>query len=91
MNDLSDIRWKINLCDEKLISLIKERFSYSKEVALYKKENNLPIFDAKREEELIKKNLEILNDKDLETYYLNIFKSILNESKEYQKKVIENE
>ena len=91
MKNLNEIREKINEVDEALIKSFKLRMALVKEVALYKKENNMPIFDSKREEELIKKNISLLNDKELEEYYLNFFNSLLSESKKYQKKVIDND
>lgn len=39
-------------------------------VAEYKASNNLPILDLKRENELIKRNTQILNDQELEGYYI---------------------
>ena len=88
MSNLDDIRLKINDVDLKIIETFKERMNLAKEVALYKKENNLPIFDEAREKALIAKNLNALNDEELQEYYLNVFKKILEESKEYQKKII---
>ena len=88
MSNLDEIRLKINEVDLKIIEAFKERMILAKEVALYKKENNLPIFDEAREKALIAKNLNALNDEELQEYYLNVFKKILEESKEYQKKII---
>ena len=51
----------------------------------------MQVFDPKREEALIAKNINALNDKKLEGYYLEVFKEILKQSKEYQKKIIDNE
>ena len=55
--DLGEIRKRIDQIDRKLVELIEERLEIVKEVALYKKENNMKIFDRKREEEVIDKNL----------------------------------
>lgn len=91
MNNLDEIRVSINEVDLKIIEDFKTRMELAKKVALYKKENNLPIYDAAREKALIDKNINALNDKELEVYYLKIFKEILKQSKEYQKKIIDNE
>lgn len=88
MNKLEEARQIINNVDEELIDLFKKRMVASKMVALYKKENDMPIFDAKREEELIKNNCLKLNDKELEIYYKEFLKSILKISKDYQKDLI---
>ena len=55
MTKLEQARKKINEIDEKMAKLFEERMEASKEVALYKKENALPIVDKMREKELILK------------------------------------
>ena len=55
--DLGEIRKRIDQIDRNLVELIEERLEIVKEVALYKKENNMKIFDRKREEEVVDKNL----------------------------------
>ena len=57
----------------------------TKDVLKYKKEHNLAVFDEKREIELIRKNLDLLNDKELESYYLKFFQGVLESSKDYQR------
>jgi monofunctional chorismate mutase len=84
-NDLDLAREEINICDEELIKLFKRRMNASKKVALYKIKNNMEILDSKREELLKEKNLKILNDKELEKYYLEFLEGILKASKDYQK------
>lgn len=88
MNKLDEAREIINNIDVKLIELFKERMKASKMVAEYKSENNMPIFDEKREKSLKEKNLLILNDKELEQYYLIFLDGILKASKDYQKDLI---
>ena len=61
MSKLDEARIEINLIDEKMITLFKERMALAKEIALYKKANNLAVYDEKREEALVSKNLNILN------------------------------
>ena len=55
--DLKDIRKKINQIDEEMAKLFEERMKVSSEVASYKKEHALPIFDSSREQEVINKNI----------------------------------
>lgn len=88
MNNLDEARIKINEIDQKLIELFKQRMELSKEIGLYKYENNLPILDESREEILKNKDLKLLNDKALEKYYLMFLEGVLNSSKEYQKDII---
>ena len=62
MTKLEQARKKINEIDEKMAKLFEERMEASKEVALYKKENALPIVDKMREKELILKNSKYVED-----------------------------
>lgn len=87
-NNLEIARDRINEIDAQMIELFKERMKASKMVALYKRENNLDVLDSKREGQIIDKNLNILNDKELEKYYLIFFEGVLKASKDYQKELI---
>ena len=88
MNNLEQARLVINEVDKDLVELFKKRMAASKIIALYKKENNIAVLDKKREESLIEKNLKLLDDKELEKYYLIFLEGILNASKDYQKDLI---
>lgn len=87
-NKLEEIRKEINEIDLEMIALFKRRMAASKEVALYKKENNIPIYDPDREISLIENNLSLLNDLELETYYLTFMNGLLTASKDYQKDLL---
>ena len=88
MNKLEEARLIINEVDFKMVELFKERMKAAKMVAEYKKENNLPVLDKAREEALINKNLGLLNDTELEKYYLTFLEGMLTASKDYQKDLI---
>ena len=88
MTDLNKYREKINEVDKKMVDLFKERMELAKGVATFKKENNVPIFDASREEEVIRRNTELLNDDSLSKEYRSFIQSLMNVSKLYQRKVV---
>ncbi len=90
MSKLDDARLIINECDKELMNIFKRRMSAVRLVAEYKKENNLPILDKNREDLIIEKNINLLNDKELEEYYLEFFKSLLKVSKDFQTKLNED-
>lgn len=87
-NKLDIAREIINIIDLEMIELFKKRMEAAKMVAEFKKENNKPIFDKKREEELIKRNISCLNDEELEKYYKIFIEGVLEASKTYQKDLI---
>ena len=84
MSLIDEARLKINAIDEKMVKLFEERMAAVLDVLKYKKEHNLAVFDSKREEEIIKKNVELLSDSNLKEYYLEFFKAVLSSSKKYQ-------
>ena len=47
--DLQDLRHQIDRIDDELIRLFQERMDVSVEVAHYKKQNNIPVYDSARE------------------------------------------
>lgn len=84
MSLIDEARAKINQIDEKMVELFEERMTCVLDVLKYKKEHNLAVFDNKREEEIIKRNVSLLKNKELKEYYLIFFDSVLKSSKKYQ-------
>lgn len=84
MKDLLKLRKCINHIDQKQLSLFKKRMSISKRIGKIKILQSKPVFDQKREQEIISKNLEKLNDFELSYPYYNFFSSIITSSKEIQ-------
>lgn len=82
--ELKDIRKKINEIDKQMAKLFEERMQASSEVANYKKEHALPIFDSSREQEVINRNLEFITDENIKQYYVNFLQKTMDISKQYQ-------
>lgn len=53
MTELDLLRIKITEIDKEMINILKKRIEISKKIGEFKKNNNLPIFDPKRESEII--------------------------------------
>lgn len=83
MEDLSKIREKINDLDSELVRLWKERMEACLSVAQYKKENNLPVLDAKRERELLDRVGDMAGE-NLDMYSRVLYETIMTVSKSYQ-------
>lgn len=83
MQDLSAIRDKINEIDNKIVELWKERMEIALCVARYKKENNLPVLDEKREKELLERVCNLAGE-DLDTYCRELYEKIMSISRDYQ-------
>ena len=88
MSDLNETRKKINNIDKQMAQLFVERMQASKDVAIYKMEHGLPIYDRIREEEVINKNSSLVEDSNIRKYYVNFLKDLMNVSKQYQSELI---
>lgn len=89
MSELNNTRLKINQIDKEIAKLFEERMNCSKEVAEYKVKHALPIFDASREQEVIKNNAKNIEDDVIREYYINFLKQTMDISKKYQARLIE--
>ena len=85
MKDLLEIRGQINNIDDQIIALWKERMALSLEVAEYKRENNLPILDEKREKELLDRISDLAGE-ELKEYSRELYSEIMRISREYQER-----
>lgn len=88
MEDLKQLRDRIDEIDEKLVTLFEERMETVLKVADYKKKNNIPILNMNREKEVIAKNKLRLKNNDFEDSLESFFIHLMNLSKEEQKKII---
>lgn len=89
MKDIKELRENIDSIDEKIINLFEERMEIVLEIAKYKKNNNLPIFNEAREKEVIDKNLQRLKNKHLDKYCEKFLQEMMDVSKAYQKQMLE--
>ncbi len=83
-NKLEEARRIINDADQKMAELFVKRMRASEMVYEYKKEFGLPIFDQKREDEVIRKNSAMIEDEVLKGYYIDYIKNLMSVSKAYQ-------
>ncbi len=73
---LENYRLEINNIDEELINLLKKRMKLSIKIGKYKKENNIPILNKNREDQIIER-INTYNKKDNEIIISEDFISIL--------------
>lgn len=84
MKKLNLQRKKIDRIDRKLAQLFEKRMKVASEIAHLKKEKNLPIFDANREEEICKRETEYIKSSELKPFYLELLQKIMELSKKWQ-------
>ena len=89
MSSLNKAREIINEVDSEIAKLFCKRMEAAKMIADYKKEHGLPIYDAEREEEIIRKSADRVQDEELRSYYVSFIRDTMKVSRAYQSKLIE--
>jgi chorismate mutase/prephenate dehydratase len=84
MEELKKKRKEIDEIDKELASLLARREGKLREVATLKRDNNKPIFDARRETEIIKKATKRMGSENAAI----IFNAILSASRQEQKRFL---
>lgn len=89
---LSETRLEIDGIDREIIKLLAKRMICVKEVAQYKKENNLPMVNKKREEEVISNGIGQFKALGFDSpeFIRNIFSDIFKEAKNIERKIIDD-
>ena len=89
MRTLEECRRELGIIDKQVIELFEKRMNVIKDVALYKKENKLPILDEQRETLMLEANVKKFKNIELQKYYKTVLQAFLVVSKEYQKEIIQ--
>ncbi len=86
MKKLNNYRKEFDKIDLQILRLLKKRMEFSKEIGKYKNQNNLPVLNIKREQEIYKKLKKFANEKSLDEKFVNkLFKLIIKQSKKEQR------
>lgn len=89
MNTHESLRQEIDSIDEALVELFERRMKISLEVANYKIEKDIPIFDELREKEVIRKNVARISDDELKEYGELFFNNLMGLSRRRQHELID--
>ena len=88
MDKLEQARITINEIDQEIAKLFEKRMQAVEQVALYKKEHQMEIFDPKREEELLNKNCAYIQNEQYLPYYRTFQQHMKDVSKSDQKDLL---
>ncbi len=89
MDKLQQARADINEIDREMAKLFERRMAAAKAVAEYKKSHGLKIYDAAREDEVIRRNSKHIDSEELREYYVSFLKSNMAVSRQYQDRLME--
>ena len=70
--------------DNKIMELLVNRLSIVKDIGLYKKQNNIPVLDVKREQLIFDKIDKKYEDKDSNDFLKSIYTKMMVETKKIQ-------
>ena len=78
-----EIRGKIDKIDSQMADLFCQRMELAAQIAKYKKENNLPIFNSGREREVLSHMVDLCGE-ELEGYIRVLYSTMFDVSRSYQ-------
>ena len=84
MKDLSEIRVRIDEIDRQLVKLFQERMECASEVAEYKREKNMAVYDKVREDQKLETLSAMAEDSFMKRSLKEIFRQIMSISRKYQ-------
>ncbi len=85
--DIQELRERINQVDEQLVQAFDARMHVALDIAKYKKEHGLPVFDPAREREVLSKQTAAV-DEDMAMYVKLLYNTIFDISRSYQQRHI---
>ena len=81
--ELQELRMKIDEIDSELVKLFQQRMDVAADVAVYKRQNHLPVLDMAREREKLAALAEMARP-DMQTYVQMLYSMIFELSRSYQ-------
>lgn len=88
MSEIDLLRIEIDDIDQELTKLLERRLNVAKKIAEYKKEQDLSILDESREEVVIQKNIDRLDNPDYADNVREFYISLMDISKSVQEDLI---
>jgi len=86
---LDDLRQKIDIFDEQLLDILEKRMKIAGDIAMHKKENQIAVLQSKRWAEVVSKNIESGQRKNLDPDFItNLFRHIHQESINHQTRIM---
>ena len=85
--ELKDYRARLDGIDSELLRLFSERMDIAGDIALWKRDNHMPVLDLRREKEKLK-TLEEQSPEALREYTVSLFSTIMELSRSRQNRVL---
>ncbi|MBO4265938.1 MAG: chorismate mutase [Lachnospiraceae bacterium] len=85
--DIKKLREQIDRIDAKILKLYEERMDVARKIGQYKIDNDLPIYDAAREDEKLEKIFEAVGNEDYADGAAQLFITLMQVSREIQEEM----
>lgn len=85
--EIEEARKEIDLIDSELVKLFEKRMKLSAEIAKEKSRKNIPVYDKKREQEILKK-INGKSTKEMQKFSAELYEKIFELSRNYQKELM---
>lgn len=85
--EIEEARKEIDLIDSELIKLFEKRMKLSAKIAKEKSRKNIPVYDEKREQEILKK-INGKSSEKLQKFSAELYEKIFELSRNYQKELM---
>lgn len=89
MEKLLQAREIISETDKEIAKLFEKRMMAVKEIAEYKKERGLPVFDPQREQQLIDSGAGYIASEEIREFYVPFIRGTMEISKRYQHRILQ--
>ncbi|MHC1719505.1 MAG: chorismate mutase [Clostridiaceae bacterium] len=86
-NELTKLRIEINEIDEKIVELFKKRMQVVEKIARCKIANTMEVLDESREESVIRKHTESIEDPLLKEDVKELLRAMIKISRDAQKEI----
>ena len=87
MDNLDEIRSRIDGVDAQMTSLFEQRMELVREIVAYKTAHGLAIVDPSREQDVIRRNASRVSDRDIREYYVNFQREVMALSRDWQRRL----
>ena len=88
--ELKDYRGQLDEIDSRMLELFARRMDIVGEIALWKRDNHMPVLDLRREKEKLK-TLEEKSPEDMKEYTVSLFSTIMELSRSRQNRILHPE
>ncbi|MBP3540643.1 MAG: chorismate mutase [Clostridia bacterium] len=85
--DMNELREQINQIDEELVKLFSQRMQVARNIAQYKQENNLPVYDPERERQVLVRQASKV-EPELKMPVRLLYNTLFDLSRNYQRRYL---